>query len=125
MGKSFDDLFEEFFEPDNEPAITNLKAIIGSLMNFTELGDLADKTLEEEFGEPDTTEEMIRDGLLCTIMIWNRPEGQYVKQVVTDVLPEPQDTRTLEEKLAEAVKNEDYQTAIKIRDEIKKEKKRK
>ena len=130
--RSFDDLFNDFFnEQPNEKKYTNpvheeIKKLMEALSNFKKTEDLdAEEMIASKLGinldEPTNTEEVIEDGMRFTKLTWDTPNGRFVKIVVTDVLNgEPQENKqkTLDEQLQEAVDNEDFELAIKLRDKI-------
>lgn len=140
--KSFDDLFDEFFNRKSSvnPLHDEIKKIIDSLVNFknpepqpnpSELDteEAIAKYLGIDMSNPTSTEELIQDGMKFTKLTWETPRGKFVKVVVTDVVDS--DTalmstgpkaKSLEEQLQEAVDNEDYELAIKLRDKIKAQK---
>ena len=124
--KSFDDLFNEFFKRKNaNPIHDELKRIIEAMTNFKKIDNIEDN-LGDELGEPSEVEELIEDGLLFKKLTWNTSHGKFVKIVVSDVQPsdEPAKELNLEEQLQMAVDSEDYDLAIKLRDQIKAKKKK-
>lgn len=144
--KNFDDLFNEFFKRKSSiaPIHNEIKKIIDSLTNYkkTEL-DVNEFGSEEaianhlgvDLSDPTSTEVYIQDGMKFTKLTWDTPKGRFVKIVVTDVLDEndgltstPTDTPTeksLEEQLQDAVDSEDFELAIKLRDDINSQKEKK
>lgn len=138
--KNFDDLFNEFFNeraPIN-PIHNEIKKIIDTLTNYkkTEL-DVNEFGSEEEIANhlglnlsnPTSTEEHIQDGMKFTKLTWDTPKGKFVKIVVTDVIDENDSIisteKSLEEQLQDAVDNEDFELAIKLRDSINLQKEKK
>ncbi len=124
MKKTFDDLFDDFIKDDESDSPikrSDIKKTIETIANFKKLnrGDISEEQLGVELGEPTTTEEYVENGLKYIRMIWKTPEGEFIKIVMTDILPEVIPAKTLEDLLAEAVAVEDYPRAIKLRDEIK------
>lgn len=144
MNKAFDDLFNEFFnrKRNNQSSINEeVKKIIESLMNYKKSQvEKFDEAIEEELGEPDEIIDHVRDGMNFRKMIWYTPHGNFVKIIVTDIEPDPVPTppeptpdpfanrkkhsKSLEQRLKEAVEAEDYELAIVIRDEIKRNKRK-
>lgn len=128
MSKTFDTLFNEFInsdESDSPSKRSEIKKVIETIVNFKKLdkGEISIFEIDAQLGEPTTTESFIKDGMMFTRLVWQTPQGEFVKLVATDVLPDEQDLPTielLEEKLAEAVAEEDYPRAIALRDEIRK-----
>ena len=139
MGKTFDDLFNDFFNNRKKTYATvneELRKIIDSLMSFKKIENkVIDETIQQELGEPDQIIDHVENGMNFRKMIWNTPLGKFVQIVVTDVNSneEPKEeedifkrrkhSKSLEQRLKEAVEVEDYELAIKLRDEIKKNRK--
>jgi len=138
MGKTFDDLFNEFFNRrrSNTTSINDeIQKIIESLMSFQPTKVRThDESVEAELGEPDEIIEHNEMGMNFKKLIWNTPNGRFVKILVTDIEPVQTPTpsedpltvvrkkhsKSLEQRLKEAVEVEDYELAIELRDEIKK-----
>ena len=117
----FDDLFEDFIGGFNDINKETKKLI--DLLN-----DISDKEIDKEIidnnielalGKPDILEKFEKDGFYYTRMTWKKGGGLIIKTIVND---EPDDEKTLEEKLSDALAEEDYVLAAKIRDLIKKDK---
>jgi len=141
MGKTFDDLFNEFFNRrrDNTTSINDeIQKIVESLMSFQKVRvKTHDESVEAELGEPDEIIEHTEMGMNFKKLVWNTPQGRFVKIVVTDIEPLPpvlyppepnedpltvkrkKHSKSLEQRLKEAVEVEDYELAIQLRDEIK------
>ena len=136
MDKSFDELFNEFFKRKKskskdgfENSITDMhKKIIDMLSNFTP-NDNIENIIENKFNDittkPDKIEFYNEGDMFFEKRTWHTKDGDLIKIIITDepylqVTPAPQ--KSLEEKLEEAVKNEEYMKAATIRDLIKKEK---
>ena len=147
MGKTFDDLFNEFFNRrrNNTTSINDeIQKIVESLMSFQQVRvKTHDESIEAELGEPDEIIEHNEMGMNFKKLVWNTPQGRFVKIVVTDVEPFPptppepgkdpldpsainrkKHSKSLEQRLKEAVEVEDYELAIQIRDEIKRNRKK-
>ena len=127
--KSFDELFNEFFanrKQTSSPFHDELKKIIDMFSNPKTIENLG-TSIDDELGEPTSVEEFTKDGLLFKRLIWETPHGKFMKVVVSDVLPEepekPVRQKSLQEQLDDALEIEDYELAIHLRDEIKKNKK--
>ena len=139
MGKTFDDLFNEFFNRrrNNTTSINDeIQKIVESLMSFQQVRvKTHDESVEAELGEPDEIIEHTEMGMNFKKLVWNTPKGRFVKIVVTDVEPIPtppppgedpltvvrkKHSKSLEQRLKDAVEVEDYELAIELRDEIKK-----
>jgi excinuclease UvrABC helicase subunit UvrB len=136
MGKTFDDLFNDFFNRKrNDLTSVNeeLRKIISSLMTHKRVeNEMLGEAIQSELGKPDEIIEHIEDGMIFKKFIWNTPQGKFVKIVVSDVEEEKQEkvferkkhSKSLEQRLKEAVEAEDYELAIQLRDEIKKNRKK-
>lgn len=141
--KNFDDLFNDFFKRKSSitPIHNEIKKIIDSLTNYkkTEL-DVNEFGSEEaianhlgvDLSNPTSTEEHVQDGMKFIKLTWDTPNGRFVKIVVTDVIDEndslisPESIeKSLEEQLQDAVDNEDFELAIKLRDDINSQKEKK
>ena len=131
--KSFDDLFNDFFNEQSngkkfiDPIHEEIKKLMEALSNYKKTENLdAEGMIADKLGinldEPTSTEEIIEEGMRFTKLTWDTPKGRFVKIVVTDVLADAPVTRetkkTLDEQLQEAVDNENYELAIKLRDQI-------
>lgn len=129
MGKTFDDLFNDFFgrrRNDYSSINEELKKIMESLMNFKKVqNEVLGEAIQSELGEPDQIIDHVEAGMNFRKMIWNTPQGQFVKIIVTDVddteplVQRKKHSKSLEQRLKEAVDAEDYELAIQLRDEIK------
>ena len=131
MGK-FDDLFDSFFNRDDEEENKNnsidddAKKIISMINSFkqidpdSEAGDAIDDELNFKLGEPDEIKYYEDDGMYYEKRIWFMEHGMIVKTIASDEPLEP--LPSLEEQLEIAIEAEDYETAAKLRDQIKKDK---
>ena len=138
--ETFDELFNDFFNNGDKPKRRGVgrpkkvkedsfeekaKKIIDSLSTMKEITDV-DKQfqIDNELGEPHEVNLFEADGLFFKRSIWNTEDGDLVKLEVSDIPFE--EKRTLEELLAIALEEEEYEKAAEIRDEMKKiEKKQK
>ena len=126
--KDFDELYNEFFnwkknnsKEDNTPNSMEeeLKKIIESLTNFSKVSPEELNDGVYELGEPSEIEEIVKDGLQFKKITWDTPKGKYIKIVVSDVDPEEiEEEKSLQEQLNDAVESEDFELAIKLRDQI-------
>ena len=136
MRKTFDELFNEFFnrKRNNLNTVQNeLQKIIESLMNFKQIDveNLLEKSIEAELGEPNIIQEMEENGVILRKLIWNTPYGNFVKIIVLDSEYDNEikkqspkiKQKSPEEQLKEAVESENYELAIELRDKIKNTKK--
>lgn len=129
MAKSFDDLFNEFFENNdnsfedhffkmNEEAMK----LIEILGNIHEPNDSIDENLEhimdQTLGEPDEVINYQDGKLFFQKFIWHTPSGDFVKVIVTDkpLLNDKLADKPLQQQLDEAISSENYEEAAKIRD---------
>lgn len=124
----FDDLFGEFFnEPKRTPLEESLSKIMKSLTDFRKItNDEADvNSMYDALGKPDEVMKHEEDGFLFEKHVWHRPEGHYVRIVVSEketTSETESEPKSLEERLQDAVESENYELAIQLRDELKKEK---
>jgi len=132
--ETFDELFNDFFNNGDKPKKRGVgrpkkvkedsfeekaKKIIDSLSTMKEITDV-DKQfqIDNELGEPHEINLFEADGLFFKRSIWNTEDGDLVKLEVSDIPFE--ENRTLEELLAIALEEEEYEIAAEIRDEMKK-----
>lgn len=141
MDNDFDNLFNEFLggelnKKNKKPKSSKLnnigdsfdkviKTIVDNLDNNLEMSDGFDKSL----GEPSEIRYYEEDGLYFIESIWETEIGLIKKTIVSDIPLDGSEKIednlevTLEEQLEEAIQNEDYEKAAKLRDSIKKQKK--
>lgn len=142
---TFDDLFNQFFggernkkKKDGEEPLDfnkakdeNIKKLIEMISNMEEVTDshIAGQ-IDDELGEPTRVEYYEEDGMYFEKKTWKVFGGEMVKVIMSDepfdkYVPENKEIQlTLQEQLEEAVKNEEYEIAAKLRDAIKKEEKK-
>jgi uncharacterized protein (DUF1697 family) len=122
MEKSFDDLFNEFFKNDNlNETNKKMEKLIKALTTPFDIESR--KNIEETLGVPDEIESFEDNGLFIRKQIWHTEKGDVIKMVVSDIPFESEPKKlSLEEQLEEALEKEDYETAAKLRDEIKNKK---
>ena len=77
--------------------------------------------IEKRLGPPDFEEEFIKDGINYIKSIWNTEQGQFVK-IAASIALEREPKKSLQERLEEAVEEEDWNLAIILRDRINNEK---
>lgn len=149
MGNSFDELFNEFLggelnkKNDNKPSKLNnisdsIEKVINAITNNIG-GDLdlsndleLSNDIDKNLGEPSEVRYYEEDGLYFIESTWETEIGVIRKTLVSD-MPldgsvkevEEEIGLSLEEQLEEAIQNEEYEKAAKLRDSIKKEKKKK
>ncbi len=138
--KTFDELFEEFFnkknsdeskkknkkeeKPKNEGFSDELSKLIKVLSNARQITDDDEKfKIDTEYGEPTRVEYYHEDELYFKKSIWEVEDGEIVKLEVSDMPFELEDPKSLEELLEEAIQAEEYEKAAELRDEINKNKK--
>jgi len=145
MDKSFDDLFNEFFGKKNnkfEDRFSKMREearkIIEMLGNIHETNGSIDENIErmmdQNLGKPDEVVHFQDGEIFFEKRIWHTPTGDLVKIIVTDrpfSKEKPQhkpakkvDDKSLQQQLDEAIANEDYEKAAKIRDLMNPPKKR-
>lgn len=139
MKKTFYEFIRKFFNkkqpPNVDTAIKNeMKKIIEVLSNIRTVSDVDDeiqREIDRSLGMPHKIEFFTENDLTYEKTIWHTPDGDIVKitvhhQPITPVCSvnmvidsfAPLDDKSLEEKLADAVKEERYETAARLRDEI-------
>lgn len=114
----------------------DIAKIIKAIQNY-KTGDtkMLDETfgdaMEQELGAPHEITEFIEDGLMYKKYVWNTPHGQFVKIIVSqesgsyDAVVEQNGKKkvkhfpSLQDQLEEALKVEDFEKAIVLRDQIK------
>jgi hypothetical protein len=129
MRKTFDELYNEFllktldiFKNDTESLNAQETDMINMLTDAEEL-----EKYINNLGKPNQIEFYNEGNVFFEKRTWNTEHGDIVKLIVSD---EPfidlsyQESKSLEEKLADAVEEENYEKAAKIRDEIKKREKK-
>ena len=119
---NFNDLFDDFIggfkdlNKETEKLINLLNSISEKQNGIENIHD----DIESSLGEPDILENFEKDGVFYTKMIWKTAGGLVIKTIMDDT---PFNEKTLEEKLQDALNEEDYELAAKIRDLIEKDKK--
>jgi hypothetical protein len=127
----FDDLFDDFMNnEENNKKDGNKNLFINLFDKWTDLNSL-DKGLiidglNETLGEPDKLENYEENGVYFQKQIWNTEHGQVIKTILSDVPFSKQKSKKrevripLEVQLETAVKEENYELAVKLRDRINK-----
>lgn len=137
MGNKFDELFDDFFKNRNQSPLDNeISKIIQALSSYKINEIDFEEQIDSDLGEPDDVIEGVDGDFHFKKMIWNTPKGQFIKIIVSDAEPMNDDFMdfmdfedyeevgvSLEDQLELAVQEENYDLAIKLRDEIKKNKK--
>jgi hypothetical protein len=138
--ETFDELFDSFFNSGkkkirkgrgnklkNDDVNERVKNIIDSLSNFQEITDKnVEDELDIEMGEPNQVQYFEDGGMYFKRSIWEiKDKGELIKLEVSDLpFEESIPKKSLEELLADAIEEENYEKAAEIRDEIKKMKKK-
>lgn len=137
MDKTFNELFDEFFQRNNikpedklsDAAKEDAKKVIEMLtkdVNVDDIDEEVENQIDLELGKPDKVEFFNKGNIFFERRIWHTHNGDIIKLLVTDepTLPvAPAPAKTLKEQLDEAVAAEHFEKAAAIRDEIKKDKK--
>ena len=128
MIDDFDELFNRFFgnKGDKNEGDEGKKArrLIDRLNNFDDMDLSGFNPYENDLGEPDEIITYEEKGYTFQKSIWNLEAGSIVKvEMVStpmdgDYEPKVNEKLTLEERLEIALECEDYEEAIKLRDEI-------
>ncbi len=119
----FDDLFNKFFNRDEDNSMDDeAKKIINMINNIKEVesDDELDAELDLKLGKPHEIEYFKEDDMYYERRSWFMDHGVVIKTIASDEPLEPQPS--LEEQLTNAIEVEDYLTAAKLRDQIKKDK---
>lgn len=128
----FDDLFNDFMNPKDKkgkkgkdvPFISDLKRLMDALSTFKTFDPEEGEEIQSQLGKPDEVQKFVENDMHFTRLIWNTPHGKFIKVVVTNdpdsfELPTyDEEPKSLEEQLEEAVEAEDFELAIKLRDQI-------
>lgn len=128
--KTFNELFDDFFNDEENKKLVNkivdLTNLINKLSSSGKMDEEDIKQLDETLGLPDKIEYIEENGVYLEKRIWNTDLGELIEIIVTDKpnLPEPPEysinVKSLEEQLNEAVSEENYELAADLRDKIKK-----
>ena len=129
---NFDELYDDFLKGHKrKPVDDKTKMVLDIIKKIHEVGEnefLADRNdLDIKLGKPDKVEYYNEGDMFFTKKTWVTPIGEIIKTTMSEddtLMPAPSE-KTLEEKLDEAVSEENYEKAAAIRDEIKKQKKNK
>jgi excinuclease UvrABC helicase subunit UvrB len=146
MEKSFDDLYNEFFRRKQNSLNKNSKELrskelrdevkrimdfIDSFKNVIPLNESEIENMEESLGDPHIIEYFTEGYYYIERKIWYLDDGRVIfreissdKPFFTNVEEPKAPEKPLEEQLNEALANEEYETAAKIRDLINPPKKR-
>lgn len=128
----FDELFNNFMndgrnnnnKDESADIMANLFKKLSNLNSFDKNGMMEE--LNESLGEPDEFKNFEENGVFFQKQIWNTKHGQVIKTIVSDVpfakeKNEVKKTRIpLEVQILNAVKEENYELAAKLRDRIAK-----
>jgi hypothetical protein len=125
MGKTFDELYDDFFNKNSKSINkTNTKKddLFDMLTNLNKLEEQIEK-----MGKPDKIEFYNENDVFFEKRIWYTENGDIVKLIISDEpfieIPTIKE-KSLQEKLTEAIAEEDYEKAVEIRNEINKNKKK-
>lgn len=132
MDKTFDDLFNEFFNRKNSIRPENhadrmrdeIKKMMDMLINFDgskNIDEETEKQMDNSLGKPDVIETFSDGNLFFEKRIWHTLTGDIVKVIASDKPIVATDSvevevKPLAQQLEEALKNEDYLKAAEIRD---------
>lgn len=134
MDKTFDEMFNEFFSNRDEFFKNNnidkrlrQEAInmIEMLKHFGITDESLQKELDTNLGTPDKVENYVENGLSFERSVWYTDNGEIVRIITTEAPFTTKETeKSLEMQLKDAIDNEDYLKAAKLRDLINPPKKR-
>lgn len=125
MSKTFDELYNEFL--NNKNKLVKVKKpknkqqdVVSNMLTDAENLEKYIKNL----GKPDKIEFYHEDGVFFEKRIWHTEHGDIVKIIFSDEPPFNMfpNSKSLEEKLSEAIADENYERAAALRDEINKKK---
>jgi len=137
MDKTFDELYDDFFKKNKKKSLDlpklsinfDANKLINLLDKFAVLDNIdkdTEKSLDDSLGEPDIVEFFVEDGLYHEKRSWNTPNGVLVKLIVTDKPSKASIEKVpLEELLEIAVESENFEEAIRLQKQIKKQNKKK
>lgn len=138
MSKNFDDLFNEFFDQNNnfkendslgkfrdiKDKITDM---VNQLKHFGENLNSDDDEISKELGKPDSVHYFSDEHLFFEKSVWKTPTGDIIRIIGSDKpfknSDNKENTKNLEKQLEEAINNEEYELAAQLRDKIKENKK--
>jgi excinuclease UvrABC helicase subunit UvrB len=137
MDKSFDELFNEFFNPRSsfdafEKMREDAKKFFESVFKASSMStndENLQKEVEKALGEPDEIKHYIENGFYFEERIWHTKEGSITETIMSDdpnLFPDisvfekktkpKKEEKPLELQLKEALEKEDYEKAAEIRD---------
>lgn len=104
----------------------DLENLLKALSTIKSLGDNPTEDIDDALGKPDRIDYHEEDGLYFKKSVWNVSGGEMVKMVISDIpfnkdgSQEVKVEKSLKERLEDALKKEDYETAASLRDELNK-----
>jgi hypothetical protein len=137
MDKSFDELFNEFFNPRSsfdafEKMREDAKKFFESVFKASSMStndENLQKEVEKALGEPDEIKYYAENGFYFEERIWHTKEGSITETIMSDdpnLFPDisvfekktkpKKEEKPLELQLKEALEKEDYEKAAEIRD---------
>jgi len=138
MGKTFNELFGDFFKRNSinpndkltESEKNKAKQLLDLLSRGNDIhnvGDDQEKEMDEKLGKPDKIEFFNEGNTFFERRIWHTPMGDIEKLTFTNdpsliIALQPTD---LKKQLDDAVENEEFEKACQLRDLINKKKKNK
>lgn len=122
MEKEFDDLFnddlfnDDFFK-DIRRKFKEISDALNSMSDVTNK-DLVNEKFEDVLGKPDEVTTDFDGEMYVKRLVWHTEKGDIVKVMLQNT-PFEDTPESLEEQLQKAINVEDYETAAKLRDQIK------
>jgi hypothetical protein len=137
MDKSFDELFNEFFNPRSnfdafERMRQNVKDYFDSMFNSSNITNFSNEEGEqmvEKLGKPDKIRYFTDKGVYIEEKIWHTDKGDFISRLASDnpnffgenisfenIAKPKKPEKPLELQLEEALEKEDYEKAAEIRD---------
>lgn len=119
---TFDELYDEFMRnDDDDDKLENLSpSKIFEMIGFpmVDVSQDLEAFFDDSLGEPDNITFFEKDGFYYEKREWIRNGNSFSKYFTHD--QKPDNMLTLEEQLEIAIKDENYEEASRLRDEIKK-----
>ncbi len=134
MGKTFNELFDDFFKKNNinpndklsetlkdEDEAERMIKMLSNFKDITSIDDNIEAEMDKSLGKPDKIEFYEEGGLFYEKRIWHTPNGDLIKLIISDdptLINMPKFEKPLQEQLDEAVAEENYEKAAAIRDKM-------
>lgn len=125
MFDEFDDKFDESFEKMQEEARKMIE-LLKKLETLGHINEDIEKQMDDTLGKPDLIQHYTEDGLYFEKRIWHIGTGDIVKIIMSDkpnfvnnIIEQPKTPEIpLQQQLKDAIANENFEEAARIRDLI-------